>query len=326
MLVQLRIVLSNNVQCLHQSNTMSSTNQFTGPSASTVAMSARQEFTPEQLERIKSVVDCLVTSSGLERTPGSAVADFLHTQDLMSCRTGPIIPVEQSPPISFLDLPAEVRNKIYHHCLVVGKVFPRAKPHDDERFKGWMKHRKPQTQLLLVCKQVFLESAPMYFSQNQFVMSHGPASEWPWARPDALHDMPVSRFAYQNLRMLTQGFELLLRNSLVTEWSTRQNKIMAMPLETLEIVMDNCFCMSTDYSMYLHAVRVMQGRLQSGTQVVMKWLDGTEEASIALEEVNEFWDDVYDLDQKEPYSDQLFLTFKTAKKGGEPTRSPGGGW
>ncbi|THY96253.1 hypothetical protein D6C95_05214 [Aureobasidium pullulans] len=281
---------------------MSSTNQFTGPSASTVAMSARQEFTPEQLERIKSVVDCLVTFSGLERTPGSAVADFLHTQDLMSCRTGPIIPVEQSPPISFLDLPAEVRNKIYHHCLVVGKVFPRAKPHDDERFKGWMKHRKPQTQLLLVCKQVFLESAPMYFSQNQFVMSHGPASEWPWARPDALHDMPVSRVVN----------------------SAKQNYGYAVG--TLEIVMDNCFCMSTDYPMYLHAVRVMQGRLPSGAQVVMKWLDGTEEASIALEEVNEFWDDVYDLDQKEPYSDQLFLTFKTAKKGGEPTRSPGGGW
>ncbi|THY47687.1 hypothetical protein D6C97_07908 [Aureobasidium pullulans] len=323
---------------------MSSTNPLTGPSASTVAMSARQEFTPEQLERIKSVVDCLVTSSGLERTPGSAVADFLHTQDLMSSRTGPITPVEQSSSLSFLDLPAEVRNKICHHCLVVGKVFPRAKSHDDERFKGWMKHRKPQTQLLLVCKQVFLESTPMYFSQNQFVMSHGPASEWPWARPDALHDMPVSRFAYQNLRMLSisfdyrdmdyppeqifkaKGFELLLRNSLATEWSTRQNKIMAMPLETLEIVMDNCFCMGTDYPMYLHAVRVMQGRLPSGTQVVMKWLDGTEEASIALEEVNEFWDDVYDLDQKEPYSDQLFLTFKTAKKGGEPTRSPGGGW
>ncbi|TIA45961.1 hypothetical protein D6C83_05602, partial [Aureobasidium pullulans] len=92
---------------------MSSTNPLTGPSASTVAMSARQEFTPEQLERIKSVVNCLVTSSGLERTPGSAVADFLHTQDLMSSRTGPITPVEQSSSLSFLDLPAEVRNKIY---------------------------------------------------------------------------------------------------------------------------------------------------------------------------------------------------------------------
>lgn len=144
MLVQLRIVLANNVQCLHQSNTMSSTNQFTGPSASTVAMSARQEFTPEQLERIKSVVNCLVTSSGLERTPGSAVADFLHTQDLMSCRTGPITPVKQSPPISFLDLPAEVRNKIYRHCLVVGSVFPRRNT-GDSRTVSFQSHEMPQT-------------------------------------------------------------------------------------------------------------------------------------------------------------------------------------
>lgn len=160
MLVQLRIVLANNVQCLHQSNTMSSTNQFTGPSASTVAMSARQEFTPEQLERIKSVVNCLVTSSGLERTPGSAVADFLHTQDLMSCRTGPITPVKQSPPISFLDLPAEVRNKIYRHCLVVGSVFPRRNT-GDSRTVSFQSHEMPQTQLFLVCRQVFHEGGAL---------------------------------------------------------------------------------------------------------------------------------------------------------------------
>ncbi|THY27240.1 hypothetical protein D6D00_05054 [Aureobasidium pullulans] len=123
---------------------MSFTNQFTGPSASTVAMSARQEFTPEQLERMKNAINFFVSPSNPQNPPGAAIAEFLHAQDLMNAHTGPIILVEQSPPFSFLDLPAEVRNKIYRHCLVVGSVFPRRKA-GDRRPESFKQHEMPQT-------------------------------------------------------------------------------------------------------------------------------------------------------------------------------------
>ncbi|THW57709.1 hypothetical protein D6D20_07759 [Aureobasidium pullulans] len=236
---------------------MSSTSQLTGPSASTVAMSARQEFTPEQLERIKSVVNCLVTSSGLERTPGSAVADFLHTQDLMSCRTGPITPVKQSPPISFLDLPAEVRNKIYRHCLVVGSVFPRRKA-GDSRTESFRQHEMPQTQLFLVCRQIFHESAPMYFGLNKFVISYGPASEWPWSDPLRLWKSSISRFAYENMKSMSIPFDLRdhrmqipevirhrhtknsVKHQLSESWKARFEKMALFNLDLLEMSFVDC--------------------------------------------------------------------------------------
>ncbi|THW07426.1 hypothetical protein D6D24_09604 [Aureobasidium pullulans] len=274
---------------------MSSTNPLTGPSASTVAMSARQEFTPEQLERIKSVVDCLVTSSGLERTPGSAVADLLHTQDLMSCRTGPITPVKHSPPISFLNLPAEVRNKIYRHCLVVGSVFPRRKA-GDSRTESFKQHEMPQTKLFLVCRQIFHESAPMYFGLNKFVISYGPASEWPWFDPLKLRKSPVSRFAYDNIKSMSIPFHLMdnymtipelfeyrytdnvVERRLASSWEGRCGKMASLELDLLEVSFEGCNCFRSGRRLITRALEhLLDGDMSVPEKTVLRGFLSTNE-------------------------------------------------
>ncbi|THY45228.1 hypothetical protein D6C98_07915 [Aureobasidium pullulans] len=318
---------------------MSPTNQLTGPSASTIVRTASQEFAPEQLERMKSAINCFVSPSNSQNPPGAAIAEFLHAQDLMNARTGPITPVEQSSSVGFLDLPAEVRNNIYHHCLVVDKVFPRAMPFRDERFEYWKNYAKSQTQLFLLCKQVFSESAPIYFSQNQFVISHGPANEWPWARPDSLRGNPVSSFAYKNLKSLSISFDyrdmqypvqqrgilhgddLLVQSSLLSEWSIRQNKIMAMPLEALEICPDNCFCVTEDNCMVANAVEIMKSRFPPNTLVTFKWMVENGTWREALTEIDDKWTDIYDFKEVKPqWGNETLFSFRTPHNRHENTR------
>ncbi|THV75933.1 hypothetical protein D6D29_08596 [Aureobasidium pullulans] len=299
---------------------MSSTNPLTGPSASTVAMSARQEFTPEQLKRIKSVVNCLVTSSGLERTPGSAVADFLHTQDLMSSRTGPITPVEQSSSLSFLDLPAEVRNKIYHHCLVVGSVFPRRKA-GDRRTESFKLHEMPQTQLFLVCRQVFHESAPLYFGLNKFVISYGPASEWPWSDPLKLWKSPVSRFAYENIKSMSIPFDLMdnhtqipeaftwryidndVERELVSSWKERCGQMASLELDLLEVSFEGCYCFMCGRRLIIEALHhLLDGDVSVPEKMVLRGFVSTNEVDETRMHIEDnFENEPEDKDPEDPW-------------------------
>ncbi|THX29442.1 hypothetical protein D6D12_04215 [Aureobasidium pullulans] len=302
---------------------MSSINQLTGPSASTVAMSARQEFTPEQLERIKRVVDCLVTSSGLERTPGSTVIDFLHTQDLMSTRTGPITPVKQSPPISFLDLPAEVRNKIYRRCLVVGKVFPRRKALADRRIACFKEYRAPQTQLFLVCRQIFRESAPMYFGLNNFVISYGGPYEWPWHDPLELWNNPVSSSAYQHLRHLSISFDARDHNSiyflfgkdslsnrwteakLTASWQSRQKIMEALSLEVLEVSFATCDCYKCGQRLVTKAVELLFDNVTTSAKMILSGFVTQKEA----DEIRTMIEDEigWDTEDKDPTQPEMIV-------------------
>ncbi|TIA35604.1 hypothetical protein D6C78_06031 [Aureobasidium pullulans] len=296
---------------------MSSTNPLTGPSASTVAMSARQEFTPEQLERMKNAINCFVSPSNPQNPPGAAIAEFLHAQDLMNAHTGPIILVGQSLPISFLDLPAEVRNKIYRHCLVVGKVFPRRKALADRRIAGFKEYRAPQTQLFLVCRQIFRESAPMYFGLNNFVISYGGPYEWPWHDPLELWNNPVSSSAYQHLRRLSISFDARDHNSvyflfgalsnrwieakLTASWQSRQKIMETLSLEILEVSFATCDCYKCGQRLVTKAVKLLFDNLTTSAKMILSgFVTQTEADEIRTMIEDEIGWDTEDKDPTQP--------------------------
>lgn len=73
----------------------------------------------------------------------------------------------------FLDLPIDLRVMIYDECLIVGKVFYTPGRHDirnGKRCDNYELFRKPELQLLRVCKQIHAEAEPVYLSKNLFVL------------------------------------------------------------------------------------------------------------------------------------------------------------
>ncbi|GAB7344302.1 hypothetical protein MBLNU457_2171t2 [Dothideomycetes sp. NU457] len=96
----------------------------------------------------------------------------------------------------FFKLCAELRVMILEECLVVGKVFPRPNPKDDERLDDIDQYKKPISQLLCVSRQMRREAAEIFLQKNIFVISCGPNS-WPWradfgpstATLDSLYDL-----------------------------------------------------------------------------------------------------------------------------------------
>jgi hypothetical protein len=136
-------------------------------------MSGHQDFTPDQLDRIESAVNSALAITDYSRAIGTLVKGFLRTQDLTNKCTGPITPVNCSSSIGFFQLPAEIRNQIYRYCLVVGEVYPRPRPEEDDRLRDRSKFQKAQTQVFGVCRQIFAEAASLYFAENKFVLSYG---------------------------------------------------------------------------------------------------------------------------------------------------------
>lgn len=86
----------------------------------------------------------------------------------------PALQVTAPPPhFRFMDLPVELRVMIYEEVLVVGKVFFTPDKHDLEngkRCSDYKLFRKPELQLLRVCKQIQSEAEPIYASKNLFVL------------------------------------------------------------------------------------------------------------------------------------------------------------
>jgi hypothetical protein len=73
----------------------------------------------------------------------------------------------------FLNLPTEIRVMIYEELLVVGKVFYTPDSYDvwnGERCRRHELFRKPELQLLRLCKQIHYEAEPVYLAKNLFVM------------------------------------------------------------------------------------------------------------------------------------------------------------
>ncbi|KAI9878184.1 MAG: hypothetical protein M1830_001619 [Pleopsidium flavum] len=73
----------------------------------------------------------------------------------------------------FMTLPFELREQVYHHLLVRGKVFPYAKPNGDARYEDWEKYEKPELGILQVSQLVRAEAEEVYYRMNQFVVPRG---------------------------------------------------------------------------------------------------------------------------------------------------------
>ncbi|KAK3634813.1 hypothetical protein LTR56_015094 [Elasticomyces elasticus] len=85
-----------------------------------------------------------------------------------------------STPYPFLALPAEIRNKIYEFVLVhgaielaplhaIGKNNGRLRIHHMKRYK---REIVPGLKMLRVCKQINVESTPVFYGQNEFRFSN----------------------------------------------------------------------------------------------------------------------------------------------------------
>ncbi|THV97061.1 hypothetical protein D6D25_09099, partial [Aureobasidium pullulans] len=135
----------------------------------------------------------------------------------------------------FLDLPTEIRNMIYENLLVVGKVFPYPKM-DDQRCEDMDKYDHPELQLLRVNKQIFEESAPIFFSKNKFVLAYGKRDRWPHAwplwdlpnrnRPEQ-YDLPVSAMVFKHLKQLNISFDsrdVEITPNLISSWRAEEIK------------------------------------------------------------------------------------------------------
>jgi hypothetical protein len=219
-------------------------------------MSGSQKFTWEQLQRIENAVNFVLVSTGGPRALGSVVKDVLRTQDFMgTLRSGN----KPSSSIGFLDLPAEIRNKIYRLCLVVGQAFPRSNLIEDDCEDDAIEFQKPQTQLFQLSRQIFAEAAPIYFAENKIVISHG---HLPWSHDRSYYgSKPVSKVAHQNLRSLSITFDFRdgwvfpseLREShsdgdqmheeaLWEVWCETLELLKLLNLRVLEVSLQNCYC------------------------------------------------------------------------------------
>jgi hypothetical protein len=281
-------------------------------------MSGHQEFTPEQLRSIKSAVDCTIALHEDPCTLGTVVADFLRFQDLMIARSGPITSVENSSPIGFFQLPAELRNKIYRYCLVVGNVYPRPKAEEDDRLKDQASFQKADTQIFQLCRQIFDEAAPLYFAENRFILSHDdlPWSHYKWKS----ESKPVSKVAHRNLRSLSITFDLrnahLLPSDLLTDrgdyevesylresWNGLADLLRLLELQLLEVSFKSCYCAFCHRRMTATAIDCLsRGIGLSSARVVVRGLINSDEVSAIRKMVHEtipipnprYWSPEYD--------------------------------
>ncbi|KAI5198864.1 hypothetical protein AUEXF2481DRAFT_497273 [Aureobasidium subglaciale EXF-2481] len=264
---------------------MSTNNQIIGPVASAVTAVANQEFTPEQLERIKSVVNCLITPSDPVPTPGAAVTEFLRTQDLMRARIGPIIPSYKPQRLRLVQLPAEIRNQIYRYRLVVGKIFPGSQKYEDNRTDERFNYQKPQNQLLQVCRQGFNKAAPLYFAKNTFVLPYDRgAGFWSWrTRRSSL----VTRSGFTNLKSLSITFSMYsgmtelreafkcgydddaFEDEIFDTWKDTVELLSYLNLTLLEVSLADCWCSFCHSRKASLALEVLLNYIQCNLRVVI---------------------------------------------------------
>jgi hypothetical protein len=255
-------------------------------------MSGLQEFTPEQLERIESAVNSVLASTNDPRTPGAVVKDILRNQDLTNARSGLIIRVKKSSPVGFLRLPAEIRNKIYRYCLVVGEVYPRAKSEEDDRLSNRSNFQKAQTQVFEVCRQIFTEATPIYFAENKFILSD---SKLPWSpSTEDLNSRPMSRAAHQNLRSLSVTFDRKDDDILhkrcrswvsgirdLEKWQDLGHLLRYLDIQLLEVSLKGCYCAVRDNRLTIRTIHHLLKGIRSFPRVVLGGLLDESEVTTA---------------------------------------------
>lgn len=266
-------------------------------------MSDHQEFTPEQLDRIESAVNSTLISTNGPTTSGKVVKDFLHNQDLMIARLTPIASINNSSPIGFVQLPPEIRNKIYRYCLVVGEVYPRPRHDEDDRFDSRSKFERPQTKIFQLCRQIFEEATPIYFAENKFVLSYG---QWPWFRHAiTIRARNTSGMAQRNLRSLSISFDLRdgqslphalqtgsndddFEDHLFRRWRGFENSLLRLTnLKLLEVSLENCYCAFCRRRLADVATScLMRGIELSPARVVLRGLSSSDEVSLVRDTID----------------------------------------
>ncbi|KAH0291758.1 hypothetical protein M436DRAFT_44182 [Aureobasidium namibiae CBS 147.97] len=299
-------------------------------------MSDHQEFTPAQLERIKSAVNSVLISTNAPHMTGTVVKDILHNQDLMIALPAPIVSIDNSSPVSFIRLPPEIRNTIYRYCLIVGEVYPRPKHDEDDRFNCRSHFERPQTQIFQLCRQVFNEAAPIYFGENKFILSYG---VWPWFHHAiTIRAKNTSGMAQRHLRSLSITFDLrdgqslpsaLQTNSnhdnfeakLFTRWYVLEKSLCRlMNLQLLEVSLENCYCAFCHRRLAIAAAgHLARGIRISSARVILRGLGSSKEASSVQETIDTLarthgrdgWHPEYD---DEDPNDKLKVAFRVVKK------------
>jgi hypothetical protein len=301
-------------------------------------MSSHQDFTPEQLKRIGSAVKSGLASTDDTRTLSTIVKDILRNQDLLTTRSGPTRSVNNSPPIRFLQLPPEIRNKIYRYCLVVGEVYPRPKSDEDARLNDRSNFQQPQTQMFQLCRQIFAEAAPLYFAENKFVLSYG---ELPWSHTtEDLGFKPVSRVAHQSLRSLSITYDMRddnilpsilqtrcsdgrLETGLLKRWRKLSRLLTHLDLRLLEVSMDNCYCAFCPRRMTCAATSYLGDSVRLCSQLILTGLCNNDsvvltgrifvDADDSYSEDGLQWHTVYDYDNQDS-DKKLWLAFQSPTK------------
>lgn len=123
-----------------------------------------------------------------------------------------VMSLQQGPPSSkyhgrssrlgFLDLPAEMRNMIYEHLLVVGKVFYES---NRVRTRGF---GRSQLAILRTCKQIHEEAKSLYLSKNLFYLPGNFGNYHPFIAERRAGRHLFSRAAFTHVRNLAIQFKV----------------------------------------------------------------------------------------------------------------------
>lgn len=104
----------------------------------------------------------------------------------------------------------ELRLKVYDEVLVIGKIFftPQKFEYEKQaRFKDWELYRKPELQLLRVCKIIHQEAEKVYLLNNLFVLPTELYSYSPFSThlPHPTRHL-FSKEAFRYLKNISVGF------------------------------------------------------------------------------------------------------------------------